>query len=351
MRKRFFLAATVLILTWAASAGAASFLQNLDIGKAISGVKDLGTAAAGIPEKDEIALGRELAGRTMGAAPLVNDPRLQRYVNRVGRAIAAHSDRPDLPWRFGVIDTPSVNAFAAPGGVILVTRGLYEILDNEAQLAAVLGHEVAHVMKRHHVEVMQKQMATSGISSLAQATVGQRDRTGMFNQVLGTGAEVLTKALDKDAEYESDQVGTVLAAKAGYSVSGMIDVLQKLRARAGDPSANLLFETHPHPQERLVKLGDSIEPQIASLPPGEEPPPPLQVAADSLPPPVMTAGQPAPTGNRAMSSETPSTQQPSEGAASSFSAPGRAMGGRGRDSGGGGGFGDPTGILRGIMGR
>jgi predicted Zn-dependent protease len=350
MKKLLLFAAAIAGLTWGWSAGAASFLQNLDIGKAISGVQDLGSAASGLPEKDEIALGRELAGRTMGAAPLVNDRELQGYVNRIGRAIAAQSDRPELPWRFGVIDTPSVNAFAAPGGIILVTRGLYEILDNEAQLAAVLGHEVGHVMKRHHVAVVQKQKATSGISNLAQATVGQRDRTGLFNQFLGTGAEIFTKALDKDAEYEADQVGTILAAKAGYSMSGMIDVLQKLRARAGDPSANLLFETHPHPQERLVHLGDVIEPQIASLPPGQEPPPPLQVAADSLPAPVMTAGQPAPTGNRALSAESQSAEPPSESPASSF-LPGRAMGGRGRDNGGGGGFADPTGILRGIMGR
>lgn len=324
MKKHLLLPVAVIALTWSCAAGAASFLQNLDVGRAISGVKDLGGSATGMSEKDEIALGRELAGRTMGAAPLVSDRALQSYVNRVGRSIAAQSTRADLPWRFGIIDTPSVNAFAAPGGVILVTRGLYELLDNEAQLAGVLGHEVAHVMKRHHVSVVQAQMRTSGIANLAGAAVGSRDQTGLLNKVLGTGAELFSRGLDKDAEYESDIEGAILAAKAGYSVSGMVDVLHKLRARAGDPSANLLFETHPHPTERLDKLAEKLEPQMAKLPPGEEPP--LEVAASSLPPPVAISGQaaPAPPG-RGLSAEQ---QQPAQ-----QGIPGQAQGGSGSGMG------------------
>ncbi|HYC44269.1 MAG TPA: M48 family metalloprotease [Burkholderiales bacterium] len=314
MSRRSFFAVVILAATFGPAAHAASIF-NVDINRAANAVKNLGTAATGIEEKDEIALGRELAGRTMGAAPLVNDANVQRYVNKVGRAIAAQSDRPDLPWRFGVIDTGSVNAFAAPGGVILVTRGLYEILENEAQLAAVLGHEVAHVMKRHHVEVMRKQAGTQGLAGAAQTYLQAtgRDRTGIADKVLGEGAELFTKSLDRDAEYEADLVGTTLAAKAGYSVSGMIDVLQKLRARAGDPSANLLYETHPHPNDRLTKLGETIEPQLAKLPPGEEPPPPLQVAGDSLPAPVAGRAAPAAPG-RALAQESQQSQQQQDGA-------------------------------------
>ena len=328
-------------LAFTAGAYAASLLQNLDIGRAIGAAKDLGTAATGIPEKEEIALGRELAGRTMGAAPLINDARLQGYVNRVGRAVAAESSRPDLPWRFGVIDTPSVNAFAAPGGVILITRGLYEILDNEAQLAAVLGHEVAHVMQRHHVNVMRQQHLGSGVAQGAQATVGQRDRTGLANQFLGTGAEIFARGLDQNAEYEADDLGVTLAAKAGYSPSGMVDVLHKLQARAGQPSTNLLFETHPHPNDRLTKLGDVLAAKIASLPEGSEPR--LQVAASSLTKPVAASARPAAPAQRSLANEGEAQQQQQQ-QAPGF--PGGLFGGgRSRDSGG---IGNPMDMLRGI---
>lgn len=328
---------TVTIALAVIGTTAQAAFPNIDIFRAGSALKELGGSAQEVPEADEIALGRELAGRTMGAAPLVNDPALQRYVNRVGRLIAAQSTRPDLPWRFGVLDTPSVNAFAAPGGVILVTRGLYAILENEAQLAAVLGHEVAHVMKRHHIEVVQSQRRTRGLAGLGQTALqaSGRDRLGIFDQVLGKGAELLTYKLDRNAEYDADEVGLHLAAKAGYSISGMIDVLQKLRARAGDPSMSLLTETHPHPQDRLQAIGRVIETQHAKIPAGEEPPGPLEVAASSLPAPVAGGRQPAPPTARAFSSEP--QQQPAS--TSSTAAPARSN------------VPDPGTLLRGIFGR
>jgi len=90
---------------------------------------NLVSAGTGLSEKEEIQVGREIAGRTLGAAP-------QSYVNRVGRWLALQSERPDLPWHFGVIDTVSINAFAAPGGYVLIMRGLYEILDKGAEFEA-----------------------------------------------------------------------------------------------------------------------------------------------------------------------------------------------------------------------
>lgn len=298
------------------AANAASFNPlNIDFNRAGSIAKNLGTAAAPMPEADEIALGRELAGRTMGAAPLIQDRALQSYVNRIGRSIAAQSTRPDLPWRFGVIDSPGINAFATPGGIILITRGLYEILDNEAQLAGVLGHEVAHVDKYHHASVVRKQAGTAAVAGIGQEVVAQRARgvaSPLLQQLLGEGAELFAKKLDRGAELEADQVGAVFAARAGYSPAGLIDVLHKLNARTAEPSMKLLYATHPHPTERLTELGNSLEKQMASLPAGEEPP--LQVAADSLPAPVMTAGQPV-SGNRALSSESQQAaqQQPASG--------------------------------------
>ena len=114
-------------------------------------------------QAEELALGPEIAGRILGARPLWNDPAAQRRVNLVGRWVASQTSRPDLPWTFGVIDTPEVNAFAAPGGYILITRGLYELLSTDSELAAALGHEISHCVQRDHYNVIHKQeMADAG---------------------------------------------------------------------------------------------------------------------------------------------------------------------------------------------
>jgi predicted Zn-dependent protease len=280
-------------------------------------------------EKDEIEIGREVAGRTLGAAPLVADAALQAYVNRVGRWVASQTERPDLPWHFGILDTPSINAFAAPGGYVLITRGLYEILDNEAQLAGVLGHEIGHIVRRHHVDVMQKSALVSAGARAAQ----RENRTAWANNLIGTGAEIFARGLDKSAEFEADQVGIVLAARAGYSPYGLVEVLHKLSVRgADDSSLALMFKTHPQPGERLDKLGEALAPRIAQLPAGKEPPV-RQVAANVPPPP---ARKPAPVeGARAL-------QQQEEGGTTFPSGPAGSKGGMGVD---------PAGVLRGIFGR
>ncbi|MBX3666274.1 MAG: M48 family metalloprotease [Burkholderiales bacterium] len=298
-------------IAWAAMLGAAGAVhaQNIDLNRLFSIGRDAVTAIAGVSEQEEQAMGREIAGRMLGAAPLVNDAALQAYVNRVGRWIAVQGERPDLPWRFAVIDTASINAFAAPGGYVMLTRGLYEILDNEAQLAGVLAHEIAHVMRRHHVTVMQKSAALSAGAQLAQ----RDNRSALVNNMIGTGAEVFARGLDKSAEYEADAIGVVLAARAGYNPFGLVDVLHKLAARgAGDGSLALLFKTHPLPGERLEQLGAALTPVLATLPAGRE----LdirRVAAGAGP---MRAARPLPAGGArglAEQQSESSAQQPKGG--------------------------------------
>jgi len=99
-------------------------------------------AVTGFTDEEELAIGRQAAGNLLGAAPLVNDLKLQQYVNLVGRWVASRSERADLNWRFGVVDSNDLNAFAAPGGYIFVTKGLYRLLHNESELAGVLAHEM-----------------------------------------------------------------------------------------------------------------------------------------------------------------------------------------------------------------
>jgi predicted Zn-dependent protease len=291
-----------LLLCWSAGTALA---QNIDLNRLFSIGRDAITAVAGVSEQEELAMGREITGRMLGAAPLVNDPVLQAYVNRVGRWIALQSERPDLPWRFAVIDTASINAFAAPGGYVMLTRGLYDILDNEAQLAGVLAHEIGHIVRRHHVTVLQKSAALSAGSQLAQ----RDNRSALINNMIGTGAEVFARGLDKSAEYEADAIGIVLAARAGYNPFGLIDVLHKMEARGtADASLALLFKTHPLPGDRLAHLGELLTPNLGRLPAGREPDI-RRVAAGAGP---MRAAQPLPAqGTRGLAPQPGSQPQPS----------------------------------------
>jgi predicted Zn-dependent protease len=210
-------------------------------------------------EQEEIQIGRQLAGNLLGAAPLVRDEKLQRYVNRVGRWVAAQGERANLQWYFGVLDTADVNAFALPGGYVFVTKGLFDLLADEAQLAGVLGHEIAHVMRQHHLKVLKQSQAVELVGGIIGSQVAQRDTFGARQALLGKGAEALTRGLDKDAEFEADQVGIVLATRAGYAPYGLPTVLRRMGERnPQEASLSLLFKTHPLPQERLEKLGDAM---------------------------------------------------------------------------------------------
>lgn len=217
---------------------------------------------------EEIQLGREITGNLLGAAPLVKDEALQKYVNQVGRWVASQSERADLPWHFGVIESNDLNAFSAPGGYVVITKGLYLKLENEAQLAGVLGHEIGHVVKKHQLKVLQKQQ----LLNLGATLVGQK--LGKDNQsvqkIIGSGAEICARSLDKDAEFEADRVGMVLATRAGYEAYGLPEVIQAIgQVNKSDSSVALLFKTHPAPDDRLAKLGESAGDRLDNLKDGK----------------------------------------------------------------------------------
>jgi len=207
-------------------------------------------------KEEEIALGREITGSILGAAPLVKDEVLQRYVNQVGRWVANQSERADLPWKFGVIESADLNAFAAPGGYVLITKGLYQKITNEAQLAGVLGHEIAHVLKKHQLKVLQKQQLLNFGAGKLNDLLGKNDK--LAKKVIGSGAEISARGLDKEAEFEADRIGMVLATRAGYDTYGLADILQVIgQTNQADSSVALLFKTHPSPDERLNQLSTS----------------------------------------------------------------------------------------------
>jgi predicted Zn-dependent protease len=238
---------------------------NLDIGRIIDSVKNVSKATQEIDQKQEIEIGQDMAARLLGAAPLADNARLQRYVNNVGRWLASQSERPDLPWQFGVLDAPQLNAFAVPGGTIFVTRGLVQSMKSEAELAGVLAHEIAHVVKKHHLKAIQKQ-AQAALAGDALTLALDRSRGGGSEnraKLISFGTEMYSRGLDKSDELDADRLGVVLAARGGYDAYGLPAVLQTLQAMNPQDSAlALMFKTHPAPGERLDALGERMQPTL-----------------------------------------------------------------------------------------
>jgi predicted Zn-dependent protease len=255
---------SVAALGFAGTAQAQFNLRDLNLNRLVDTVKTVGKATREIPQDEEIQIGRDVAARLLGAAPLVAEPRLQRYVNNVGRWLASQSERPDLPWQFGVLEAPQVNAFAVPGGTIFITRGLLEKMASEAELAGVLSHEIGHVLKKHHLMAIQKG---------ALASLGGQAASSAFNdmnaqakqKLVAFGTEMYSRGLDKGDELEADRLGVVIAARGGYDAYGLPAVLQTLQAmNAQDSAVAMMFKTHPAPGERLDALGTGLQPLLDS---------------------------------------------------------------------------------------
>lgn len=265
MKKSSVAALTVFLL------GAAPLTLGFDlnIGKIIESgseiVKHASKATTDVSEEKEIQLGAGIASNLLGAAPLVDNADLQRYVNGVGMWLAAHSERPDLPWRFGVIDSNNINAFAAPGGYIFVTKGLFLLFRNEAELAGVLAHEIVHVLERHHLEAIkagaQRELAAS-VLSIAAERATDRD----LSPLIGSGLQLYARGLDKEDEFEADRRGIVIAARAGYDPYGLLGGLFTLASINPDNNAvALMFKTHPPAKDRIERVDVLLEQHLAYL--------------------------------------------------------------------------------------
>ena len=221
-------------------------------------------------EEDEIGLGQAATASFLGASPLHADASLQRYVNRVGRWIALHSDRPDLPWTFSVIDTETINAFALPGGSIIVASGLLKRLNSEAELAGVLAHEIAHVVKKHQITAIQSGMQADFWKNVGTSVAADRVKIGggAVGSAVGSVAKpyildaagnlikdgFFLRPLDRGLESEADQLAIVLATRSGYDPYGLVGALQMLAQNKGGGDAASIFSTHPSATDRLADL-------------------------------------------------------------------------------------------------
>ncbi len=248
----FFAAVAVTLVPLSAQA------FNLDFNK-LKGTVEKIKALKEPSEADEIEIGKGVSANLLGAAPLVDDPELQTYVNRIGKWLALHTDRPNLSWRFGVLDDNDVNAFAMPGGYVLITRGLLLHMRDEAELAGVLAHEITHVIEKHALKTMRKG-ALSGLAGDALSHYAEKRGKEEYTKIVSAGTEIYTRGLDKDDEFAADRGGVVIAARAGYDPYGLPSVLQTLASiNPKDSAVALMFKTHPDSGERLKLITDAME--------------------------------------------------------------------------------------------
>src|SRR5690606_31426303 len=183
------------------------------------------TELALISESQEIAMGQEAAAQVEASIGVVDDADLNAYVQRVGESLARISERPNLPWRFRVVDDPTPNAFALPGGFIYITRCMLSLIENEAELAGLLGHEIGHVTARHSVQMISRQqLAQIGLIA-GMVLVPEIAR---FGDLAGSGLQLLFLSYSRDAERQADDLGFRYSLERNYDVREMPDIFASL---------------------------------------------------------------------------------------------------------------------------
>ena len=219
---------------------------------------------------DEIALGaqaqpqmvEEFGGR-------VSNTQLNSYINNIGRTLASKTEKsgPSLPWEFTLLDTSVINAFALPGGKVFISRGLVERMNNEAQLAGVLGHEIGHVTAQHTARRIGQATLIQGGLSIVGAAVSAGPEGGSVAEAgqlllpaLNMGGQVVILKFGRDEESQADSLGLRYMTRAGYNPSGQLQVMEILRAASGDRGGGGVefLQTHPLPETRIKRLNDEI---------------------------------------------------------------------------------------------
>lgn len=209
-------------------------------------------AACGVSQDDEVAIGRQTAQQMQGSLPIITDPMVADFVTELGLAMARRTSRADLDWRFYVVNDPTVNAFALPGGIIYVNRGLIDHADRLDELAGVLGHEIGHVVERHAVQQMEKGQRTSAaISLFCEYTDWCNDRT--TQTAIDVGATALFARYSRHDEAEADSEAIYNVMRAGIDPEGIPAMFENLmRARDRGPSMlDAFFASHPMEEDRI----------------------------------------------------------------------------------------------------
>ncbi len=228
-------------------------------GDILGGLSTLAGGLLPIGYEEEKSIGAAIALQVVArSGGVVEQPDLTRYVTLVGQAVALTSDRPDIPYHFAVLKDDSINAFAAPAGYVFVTNGLLKQVRNEAELAGVLGHEIAHVSQKHILEVIQRSKQLAGVSQAGLAAAHQNPQA--FKNVIDTAVKkLLDEGLDQEKEIEADKLGDAFAARVGYDPTAYPALLTRLRTLKGDDAA--FFKTHPNFSTRIDAVQNTIQSQ------------------------------------------------------------------------------------------
>lgn len=234
-------------------------LDLLNKGKeAKTTLDDANKLVSGIGPEEEQALGETVALEIISRfGGLVRDEEMMQRLNLVGLALARYSSRPDHSWRFGILNSDTVNAFSAPDGYVLITRGLYQTANDDDKLAAILSHEISHITRRDALRIIETgEKGAVVLKHVSKRSGDVRQVDAYLNQV-GLNTEKIVKFLvekgyDHPTEYVADQNGQNLAVVTGYASGGLRSVLQDLQARKD--GAKKIFSTHPPLAERIKRL-------------------------------------------------------------------------------------------------
>ena len=243
----------VLSLTLIAGLAVPVFADAPQIGGALKRVQQFRDLQ--VSEAEEQQLGAAVSEKVRGRYGVAQDPSVHRYVAPVGTVLTQVSTKPNIPWQFIVLDTDAVNAFAAPGGFVHITRGALALIQDEAELAGVLGHEIIHVTEQHTIRAIQKsksiQMGTNETLS---------GNAALLNKVADNiYLDLIEKGFGRGEENESDEKGVVLANKVGYAPQGLHRFLTRLQERNKSATEKRgLFASHPETTERLTRLTRQI---------------------------------------------------------------------------------------------
>lgn len=219
-----------------------------------------------VSPQEEMTMGATEAKKVVANAKISPDRALQEKVRRIGQRIAAVSGRDDFAWEFTVIDDTTPNAFCLPGGKVFFYTGILKITQNDDQIAAVMGHEIAHALARHGAERMSMQMASGiGAQVLATAIGVPAQYQGLYNQAYGITSQVgLILPYSRKFEHEADQIGVYLMWKAGYDVNQALMFWENMaKLSKTNPKPPAFLSTHPADEERVSAIRTFI-PQLPS---------------------------------------------------------------------------------------
>lgn len=215
-----------------------------------------------LSEADEVRLGQQTDKEIVKAYTLYQDPALEQYIGRLGRRLAALSHRPQLVYHFKVLDTPVVNAFAVPGGYVYMTRGILSYLNDEAELAGIMGHEIGHITARHSAHQYSQLQVTQLAFSLG-AVLGEGFQR--FAGLAEAGVSMLFLRFSRDNERQADDLGMLYATRAGLDAGRMADffeTLERLNPASDRSGLDSWFSTHPNPPNR-IRVIRTRAPQLA----------------------------------------------------------------------------------------